>query len=142
MEVAEDPGGRETTLRDYLHVLQRRKWIVLVVLGVFVAGAVAYSLQQQRLYQATAQVLLSTQNLAGQLTSTQQPISGGQTPERIAQTQADVAILPNVARNALRRAGNRTLTPQQLLKQSSVVAQPNADILEFSVTNHDPSRAR
>ena len=52
------------TLRDYLHVLRRRKWLVILAVFLVPAAAIGFSLHQQKLYQASAQVLLSTQNLA------------------------------------------------------------------------------
>ena len=55
------------TLRDYLGVLRRHKWIILGAVLLLPALAVAASLQQQRLYQATAEVLISHQNLAASL---------------------------------------------------------------------------
>src|SRR5438552_19202261 len=90
------------TLRDYLQVVRRRKWIILQAVVLVPAAAVAFSLHQQKLYQASAQVLLSSQNLAAQLTGTQSTGMNLQ-PDRIAQTQADVARVPEVAKRVLRR---------------------------------------
>ncbi len=125
------------TLRDYLHVLRRRKWIVLQAVVLVPAAALAFSLHQQKLYQASAQVLLSTQNLAAELTGTQQ--QGVQIqPDRVAQTQADVARVPTVAASALRSIRYDGLSPLGLLNTSSVSTATNADILTFEVTNHNP----
>ena len=63
--------GHAATLRDYLHVVRRRKWIILQAVVLVPAAAIAFSLHQQKLYQASAQVLLSSQNLAAELTGTQ-----------------------------------------------------------------------
>jgi succinoglycan biosynthesis transport protein ExoP len=134
-------AGHAATLRDYLHVLHRRKWILLQAVVLVPAAAVAFSLHQQKLYQASAQVLLSTQNLAAQLTGTQQ-VGVQVQPDRIAQTQADVARVPVVAARALRRAPGSGLTPQGLLADSSVSTSANSDILTFKVVNHHPALAR
>ena len=106
-----------------------------------VLAAVLFSLNQQKLYQATAQVFLSSQNLAAQLTGTQSTGINLQ-PDRIAQTQADVARVPQLAQRVLRSVPGAGLTPEQLLLDSSVSTTANADILTFSVTNHDPALAR
>jgi capsular polysaccharide biosynthesis protein len=122
-------------------MVQRRKWIILTA-GVLVpAAAVAVSLHQQKLYKASAQVLLSSQNLANQLTNTQSTGVSLQ-PDRIAQTQADVARVPTIARWVIARVGAPALTVQQFLGDSSVSTATNADILTFNVTNHDPTLAR
>jgi Mrp family chromosome partitioning ATPase/capsular polysaccharide biosynthesis protein len=145
-----DPGGsvdeerkgeRSTTLRDYLDVVRRRRWIILPVVVLVPLAAVAFSLQQTRLYQESAQVLLSSQNLASQLTGTQQT-GIQQDPVRIAQTQADVARVPAVAQSVFRRVSGTGLTVQAFLSDSSVSAAADADILTFDVTNHDPNIAR
>lgn len=129
------------TLRDYLHVVRRRKWIILQAVVLVPLAAVLFSLHQQTLYQADAQVLLSSQNLAAQLTGTQSTGINLQ-PDRIAQTQAAVARVPQVAQRVLDRIPGTGLTPEQLLAASSVATAANADILTFSVTNHDPGLAR
>lgn len=133
--------GHAATLRDYLHVVRRQKWIILLAVVLVPAAAVAFSLHQEKLYQASAQVLLSSQNLADQLTGTQSG-SAATPPDRVAQTQADVARVPQLAQQALASVPGSGLTPQGLLADSSVTPETNADLLDFSVTNHDPSLAR
>ena len=134
-------AAHAATLRDYLQTVRRRKWIILQAVVLVPAAAIALSLHQQKLYQASAQVLLSSQNLAAQLTGTQQ--TGVQVlPDRVAQTQADVARVATVAASVLRQVRFTGLTVQEFLSSSSVSTSTNADILNFSVTNHHPSLAR
>src|SRR4051794_9622608 len=80
-------ASHAATLRDYLNVARRRKWIIVQAVVLVPVAAVLFSLHQQKLYQAQAQVLLSTQNLAAQLTNTQYTGVNLQ-PDRIAATQA------------------------------------------------------
>ena len=114
-------AGHAATLRDHLHVLRRRKWLVLQAAVLVPAAAVAFSLHQQKLYQASAQVLLSSQNLANELTGTQQTGVSVQ-PDRVAQTQADVARVPAIAARVLRRVPGSGLTVQRFLSRSSVTS--------------------
>jgi RNA polymerase sigma-70 factor (ECF subfamily) len=134
-------SGHAATLRDYLNVVRRRKWIILPAVLLVPAAAVAFSLHQQKLYQASAQVLLSTQNLAATLTGTQQT-GITQDPTRIAQTQADVARVPAIAQRVVAAFPGTRLTAETFLGASSVSSATNADILTFTVTNHDPLVAR
>ena len=129
------------TLRDYLHVVRRRKWIILQAVVLVPLAAVLFSLHQQKLYEASAQVLLSTQNLAAQLTNTQSTGLNLQ-PDRIAQTQAGVARVPAIARAVLKEVPGTGLTVDQFLSDSSVSTSPNADLLGFTVKNHDSQLAR
>jgi Mrp family chromosome partitioning ATPase/capsular polysaccharide biosynthesis protein len=133
-------GHENSTLRDYLGVVRRRKWIILQAVVLFTAAAVLFSLYQQPLYEANAEVLLSRQNLAANLTNTPDPFASQQA-DRIAQTQADLAGVPTVAERALEAAGITDRTTEDLLGRSEVSAKTNADLLEFKVTDPDPAVA-
>lgn len=139
-----DPTGLRVTqhsnLRDYLTTLRRRKWLIAQAVVLMPAVAVALSLHQQTLFRAHAEVLLSHQNLANQLTGTTDPTQFQQ-PDRIAQTQADLARVPEVAQRTLAAAGLSDRTPNDFLKQSSVTAQANTDLLDFAVTEPSASLA-
>lgn len=94
---------------------------------------------QTAVYQASADVLLSQQNLAATLTGAVDQ-SAGSAPDRVAQTQANLARVPQIARRAV-TAAHVSMTPQQLLDASSVSPATNADILTFTVKNGDPAMA-
>jgi non-specific protein-tyrosine kinase len=122
-------------------VVSRRKWVILVAVVLVPLAAVGFSLHQQKLYRAQAQVLLSAQNLAAQLTNTQSTGLNLQ-PDRIAATQASVARVPEIARRVLKRVPGSGLSVQSFLNRSSVSTATNADLLTFEVTHHDPKLAR
>lgn len=135
---ATDTSG--TTLRDYLNVARRRKWIILQAIVLVPAAAIAFSLTQTKLYEATAEVLLSRQNLAAALTGTQDATLSLQA-ERVAQTQAELAKVPEVAERVLRRTRLTDRTAADLLLASGVSPRTNSDLLEFRVTDRDPAIA-
>jgi polysaccharide biosynthesis transport protein len=126
-------------LRHYLHVVRRRKWIILLAVLVTSLAALAISLQQQSLYRAEAQVLLSSQDLAADLTGREQAVAP---TERVAQTQAEVARVLELARRTLARVPGTDLSPQEFLGDSSVSTDVTTDLLIFSVTNPDPALAQ
>jgi Mrp family chromosome partitioning ATPase len=134
-------AGHAATLRDYLHVIRRRKWIILQAALLVPAAAIAFSVHEQKLYRASAQVLLSSQNLATELTGTQQTGVSVQ-PDRVAQTQADVARVPAIAARVLELVPGTGMTLQRFLARSGVATATNADILTFDVVNRDPALAR
>jgi len=129
-----------TTLRDYLNVARRRKWIILQAVVLVPAAAIAFSLTQTKLYEASAEVLLSRQNLAAALTGTPDSSVYVQA-DRIAQTQANLARVPDVARRVLDET-NVEMTAEEFLAASSVSAKQNADLLDMRVTDRDPERAK
>jgi polysaccharide biosynthesis transport protein len=129
------------TLHDYLRVVRRRKWVLLQVVLILPLVAVAFSLHQQKQYEASADVLLNSENLATTVPGA--PQSGlSQEPERITQTQAQVARMPEVVQNALRAVSGTGVTVSEFLADSSVSSSPTSDILTFAVTRPDPALAK
>ena len=142
-EGSQVPGHGENqgaSLRDYLRVVRRRKWIIVQALVLVPVAAVAFSLHQTKLYRATAQVLLVQQQLANQLNGIQDP-SVYQQADRRAQTQADLARVPAVAQLALDNA-RLDRSVKRFLAESDATAKTNADLLELSVTDHNPRIAK
>ncbi len=106
--------GDSRTLQDYVSVLRRRKWVIILALIVVPAVAVVFSLRQSPLYASSAQVLMSNQDLAGALTNTQS--TSASLPDREAQTQADIAHTPKVAAQVIADLKLKDKTPEELLK--------------------------
>ena len=138
--MADAPSSRGTTLRDYLQVVRRRKWIILQAVVLVPLVAVAFSLHQRSIYRASAEVLLPTQNVVTALSGINDP-TVYQSPDRRAQTQAELARVPAVARDTLRRAGLKR-SVDDFLSHSGATAKTNADLLELSAEDHRPELAR
>ena len=142
MHSEESLSGRHelSSLRDYLRVLGRRKWLIVLAAIVVPTAAVLASLSQQRLYQASADVLLSRQNLAASLGGTVDP-DFYQEPERFGATQEKVARVPALAERVLSKTGLTDRTPSELVAALDVSATPEADLLQFRVTDPSPTVA-
>jgi succinoglycan biosynthesis transport protein ExoP len=136
-----DSRAEEASLSDRLHVLWRRKFIVVQMVILVPLAAVLFSLTREPRYEASAGVLLSRQSLASTLTGTPDPGVYLQ-PERLTQTQAELARAPTIARRTLAAAGPELMSPEDFLDSSSVSPKPNADVLEFKVSHHDRRFAR
>src|ERR671911_2973385 len=97
-------GPREQTFADYLSVVRRYKW--LIILSAVLVPLIAYlwSSQQDKVYRATSEVLLNRQDLGSTLTGipTQSTVTD---PVRYARTQARLARVPTVTQAALENAG-------------------------------------
>ena len=52
-----EPEQEGLTLRDYVSVLWRRKWIILLVVVVATASAFYFSYRQHKVYEATADLI-------------------------------------------------------------------------------------
>lgn len=116
-----------------LHLLWRRRLTVAFVSVLALAAGVAYLRTATPVYESSARVLLTRQNLAYGLTGVPDPVTQGQDFFQIAQTQADLANSRVVAARALARVPKAGLTIRAFLANSEALARRNTDILVFTV---------
>jgi capsular exopolysaccharide synthesis family protein len=129
-------GSREQTIADYLSVIRRHKWVIIV--AVLVVPAVAYTMSSQtpKLFRATSDVLLNRQDVAATITGI--PVgSTSDDPFRYARTQAKLAEAPAVEALAAQKSGLKNPPGWS----ASVSADPDTDILTISVKSRDPDAA-
>jgi polysaccharide biosynthesis transport protein len=119
------------SLLDYLRVVGRRKFLFLLIVLLVPATAVAISLTQAPTYQASAVVYLEPQSLGTSFTD----------PQRVAETRAKLARVPQVVDRVLEAVPSAGLDRKEFLESSSVSTTLQADILTFSVKNSDPGLA-
>ena len=126
---------RPSTLRDYLQIVWRRKWVVLQAVILVPLVAVMWSLREPPLYEASAAVFVNPQNLAANLQNVPDPsqLDSG----RQLRTQLELARVPEVARRTLDAAGPDGWYPSDLLEASNVTIGDESDILTFYVRNED-----
>ena len=113
--------------------------MIAVVLAI-PAAAVAYSLQQDPAYRASAEVLLSRQDIAGALSGTPDTTGSGDA-DREARTQSQLARVPTVAEAAIRASGV-PVSLDTFLEKSSVTSSPKSDLLTFEVEHGTRAGAR
>ena len=124
-------------------MLRRRKWILLQTVILVPAVAVGLSLRLAPTYEASAEVVLKYQNLAGLLTGIQDVSTGSQNADRVAKTQARVARAPELAARVLEAVGLSDRSPRELLSASTVSPDTGgSDVLEFTVRDGDATTAR
>jgi polysaccharide biosynthesis transport protein len=132
-------ANRPATLRDYLAIVRRRKWIIVTLPIVAAAAAFFLSNAQARVYRAQASVLVNrsvgvSTNITGVDPSTADPF-------RYLSTQADIARSPALATRVVATSGVPGLTPGAMLGMSSVTPRGDADVLDFAVTGGDAAQA-
>lgn len=129
-----------STLRDYLQIARRRKWIILAAAVLVPATAYYLSTRQSKLYEAQAQVYLNTVDFSAALNGT--PNSSVYQPiDRLAQSQADLARSPQVALDTIKALHLRSRTAGDLLGSSSVAPKTDSNFLVFTVSDTDPALA-
>jgi polysaccharide biosynthesis transport protein len=130
---------RLTTLSDYVGVLRRRIWILVVAVVVSVGAAFFVSSRETPAYEASAQVFVGANNLS-QILNPSAHLSSSVIQQQVANA-AENAHTTSIARQALAAAKVRSLAPDQLLKETSITASPTSTFITFSVTDRFPNRA-
>lgn len=123
-------------LRDYLNILRRRKWIVLLVVVIVPLAAVALALRQSPLYQSSAKVLLGNQTLPTGVTGA----SGSQSanPSETIGTQLQIAQNPLL----VDRVAAALHVGRNLVAGSTSVAEVgDTSVIQFTSTSGSPSLA-
>jgi succinoglycan biosynthesis transport protein ExoP len=131
---------RLTTLSDYVGVLRRRIWILVVAVVVAVGAAYFVSSRETPAYQASAEVNIG----ANALLSVFQPsahTSSNEVEQEVA-SAAQSAHTTQVAKLALQTAHVSALTPDQLLKETSITPSTTTTFVDFAVTDRFPARAQ
>ncbi len=139
--VETDHHGSAMTLRDYLHVVRRRKWIIIMAVVLVPAAAIA-------LLAAPDEALPGERAGAAQRAEPRDParrcrpdVGSLRAPDR---DRADAGARRARARSRRARVATGSPRPvpsarRQFLANSGVSAAANADLLTFSVTNHSPT---
>jgi Mrp family chromosome partitioning ATPase/capsular polysaccharide biosynthesis protein len=138
---ADDVQPQTSTLSDYIDVVRRRKWVVIVSTILVPLAAYALAMQQQKLFQSSAQVYISRQDPSANLTHQSDP-SLFEPADRFMQTQVDLARAEAIAAQVADSAHVRGLTAARLLGSSTVTELTNSDILLFTVKNASPALSK
>jgi Mrp family chromosome partitioning ATPase/capsular polysaccharide biosynthesis protein len=132
--VVENGWYESVSLSDYVGVVWRRKWIALLVTVMVTAAAFGFSERQQKLYAATSQLVNTTSSSSSSTkTSTGNSWSTSHAPL--------LATLAG-ARWVVSNSGLSNLSPADLLKETTVTADPNVDAIDFAVTDPNPTVAQ
>jgi tyrosine-protein kinase len=130
--------GRPTSVADYLAILRRRKWIVLLppivaaVLGFYVSAS------GFAVYRATAQVLVDrTQSVPSSVTGASDVCLGD--PNRCLTTLATSAKQVKLAQRVADQLPG--MTAGRVLAEISVQPSSDADLLSISAEDHNPAAA-
>jgi polysaccharide biosynthesis transport protein len=123
-EVGLSGTQQASTLRDYLQIARRQRWIILAVVALTTFSAAFFSLRQEKLYEATAEVLVRS------------GFGSSQSPDRVLQTQADIAAASSEVARRVRTQLKLDTTPP-----IEVTPKTESDILVFSSTASTPRLA-
>jgi capsular exopolysaccharide synthesis family protein len=126
--------GRSMTSDSFLTVVWRRKWIVLGTMLVLGAVTFAYTSSQDKVYEASAKLLISEPKDS-------QSFDAVQASQVAARTYGDVLTSPNIADKVSEALGGKP-AGDDLVK--NVVAEPIAEtqLLKITISAGDPKEAK
>jgi tyrosine-protein kinase len=127
-----EPMDDELDLRHYLDVVNRRKWLIIVVTALVAAVAVGLSLAQTPMYRAGVQVLLQGDDAERRLGGTDQFADARANQNRV-ETEIGV-IESNLVQDAVEAELGRE-------PDVSVSAEGETDIVRISATSTEPEEA-
>lgn len=127
----------ELDLRDILHVLRRRLWLIVAVpvVAAVVAGIVSMYLIKP-VYSASSTLWVVKDYSSGQINYNDVLMS-----QNLTKTYAEVAKSRSVLTGALTALGLHGMTVEELQKKLTVTAVRDTQILSFEVQDHDPALA-
>jgi capsular polysaccharide biosynthesis protein len=122
---------------DFLAILWRRLWIIVLVALLFAAAAAGISLTQTPQYEATTTILVS-QTPSQDSTSLGSDVAGVQS---LVQTVVEAVSSRPIAASVIDNLGLQ-MEPQTLLDNTSVEAVPDTQFIEVVYTDANPARAQ
>jgi polysaccharide biosynthesis transport protein len=131
-------SNRPTTVADYLAILRRRKWIVLVPPIAAAIAAYLLSMGQSPLYSSSAKVFINRTSVVAAITGVD-PAGGD--PNRYLTTQAAIARDPILAGRVASASGIPGMTAGRVLAESNVTPSQNSDIVTLTVQDGDGATA-
>jgi capsular exopolysaccharide synthesis family protein len=126
-------------LKDYLHVIRVRKWIIIVAVLIVTATAVVVSLLQAPVYQGEAHILVTAQDAGSALLGASLSDLTGDAARGL-QTQVQLMQQRPLAERVIRKLGLR-VTPDKLLERVTVTAEGQTNLVSIVVTDGTPKGA-
>ncbi|MDZ4063471.1 MAG: polysaccharide biosynthesis tyrosine autokinase [Coriobacteriia bacterium] len=126
-------------LRDYLNVIQARKWVIIQAVVIVTVAAIVVSLVQPKTYEGEARVLVSERDTGAAIFGTVLPELSSQ-PERGLQTQVQLMQLRPLAENTVRQLGLEMST-EELLKSVEVAALGQTNVVRITARAAEPQIA-
>jgi capsular exopolysaccharide synthesis family protein len=130
--LVENGSVESVSLGDYVGVVWRRKWIVLIVTLLVGGAAAIYAKHEQTLYSSTSQVLSAPSANQQSSQSTNKNAASG----TFGTDNVELASTPGFAQFVLLRIHQRDRTAADLQNQTTVVPTATGNGLQFTVSDH------
>jgi capsular exopolysaccharide synthesis family protein len=131
-ELVENGSVESVSLSDYVGVVWRRKWIVIIVTLLVGGAAAIYAKHQQTLYASTSQVLSAPSASQQNSQTTNKNAASG----TFGTDNVELASTPGFAQFVLLRIHLHDRSPADLQNQTTVAPTATGNGLQFTVSDH------
>ncbi len=129
---------RALELRDYIGILRRRKWFIIVPATVIVVATLIASVLTTPIYQAATDIMVSVNTHSAALSDISIPAVDAQ---RELQTQMQVILSKPVAEEVARRLG-QGMGPEAIQQRISAQILGQTNIIRITARHPSPAMAR
>ncbi len=126
------------SLHDYMHLFRKRWRLIVATLVVCVAFGALYVLSRTKMYEATAQVFVSTAGSGGAKAA--DLVQGNTFTQARVQSYTSVATSPSVTDVVVKQLDTK-MTADELAREISADAPLNKVLINLHVTDRDPVKA-
>ena len=131
---------RQLDLRDYLRIVWRRRWLVLLCVVTLPTAVYTLSARADKIYQAAVTLQVQPQTVDTSLFPTDAQPQGQ--PGRALAAAARLVKTPVAAEEAAKRLEDPPANPRRsLLPRITVETEPIADFVTIAATHGNPARA-
>jgi receptor protein-tyrosine kinase len=124
-----EQSGRQ--LSDYVALVRRRLWLILLVAAVTVAAAGVYTFNQPTVYESSMKIVVGQ---GGGIV----PSQIGSSAQQLTQTLSELLTSSVVARTVIDRLHLAPMKPPDLLSRLSVVNKPDTSVLQVLYDDQNP----
>ncbi len=135
----------EIDLREYMYLLWRKKWIIIVLVILALGASYFLSKQMTKIYSTSTLIMINKDNNSGNILEEQMSLnlSGQDNTESYTYILQSRRILNKVINNlGLRNSEGELIAPKTLEDKMTVSRRGDTDLIEISVNYSDPQKAK
>jgi len=135
----------EIDLREYLYLLWKKKWIIIVLVILALGASYFLSKQMTKIYSTSTLIMINKDSNSGNILEEQMSLnlSGQDNTESYTYILRSRRILNKVINNLnLKNSEGELISPKSLEDKMTVSRRGDTDLIEISINYSDPQKAK
>ena len=134
-------GERHFSLRDVAQIIRKRLWMIVLVTLVFVGAAIAFSLWQTPVYEASVKLLVRQEQQTADQESISNPDKGVVALQQLTQAAVEAIDSRSVAEETIQRL-ELQVDPDKLVQNLSAEQIESTPFIHVAYKDADPEKAQ